>query len=178
MFCKYCGRFLSSTWRYCPHCGRRIKKGKSDPFELLFRRSLGGFSVRITSIDRKSVSEEPEEQSPAEKKSTIRLNSYDEVTVPGRTSPSTSPSHPPHSFSHRHVVEPEGKTRRKGEHTIIQVKLPGVKKEDIEIQELDESIEIKAFKDNEAYFKQIQVPQSTKILSHHLERDELIIEVG
>ena len=175
MFCRYCGRFLSTTWRYCPHCGRRIKKGNSDPFELLFRRSLGGFSVRITSIDRKSVSEEPDKQSPGGKKSTIRLNSYDEVTIPRNSCPQ---SHPPHSFSHRHIVEPEGKTRRRGEHTIIHVKLPGVKKEDIEIQELEESIEIKAFKDSEAYFKQIQVPQSAKILSHHLEGDELIIEVG
>jgi HSP20 family molecular chaperone IbpA len=76
------------------------------------------------------------------------------------------------------VLEPEGETHHIGKHTIIQVKLPGVKEEDIDIRKLEESIEIKAFKNDTAYFKQVQVSQSSQILSHHLEGDELIIEVG
>ncbi|MBU7031118.1 MAG: hypothetical protein HXS53_01180 [Theionarchaea archaeon] len=134
---------------------------------------MGGFSIRITAINREKVRRESGEEeslhNPSEK-SISRLNRYDAATVPSRKRN--------HSFFHRDVLEPEGETHHIGNHTIIQVKLPGVKEEDIDIRKLEESIEIKAFKNSTAYFKQIQVPQSSQILSHHLEGDELFIEVG
>jgi len=170
MFCRYCGKFLSDTWRYCPHCGRKIE---GDPLDLLFRRSIGGFSIRITSVSKEKLTgESREKESPhhPSEESTFRLSRYDAATIPSRKKR--------HSFFHRDVLEPEGETHHIGKHTIIQVKLPGVKEEDIDIRKLEESIEIKAFKNDTAYFKQVQVPQSSQILSHHLEGDELIIEVG
>jgi HSP20 family molecular chaperone IbpA len=130
--------------------------------------------VRITSVKRSSSPKESEEEKVSrrtpEKKSTIKFGGYDEATIPQQKKR--------HSFSHCRILEPEGKAEQKGGHIIIQVNLPGVKEGDIDIQKLEESIEIKAFKENEAYFKQIQVPQSSEILSHHLEGDELIIEMG
>jgi hypothetical protein len=128
--------------------------------------------VRITSVKRPSSPDRSEKASlrASEKKTPIRLGGYDKSTIP--------PHKKIHSFSDHRVLEPEGKTEQRGGHIIIQVNLPGVEEEDIDIQKLEESIEIKAFKEKEAYFKQIQVPKSSKILSHHLEGDELIIEMG
>lgn len=169
MFCRYCGKFLSDTWRYCPHCGRKIE---GDPFDLLFRRNMGGFSIRITAMNKEKTTRESEEEAfhHSPEKSTIRFGRYDAATMPS--------SKRKHSFFHRDVLEPEGEIHHIGNHTIIQVKLPGVKEEDIDIRKLEESIEIKAFKNSTAYFKQVQVPLSSQILSHHLEGDELFIEVG
>ena len=35
MFCNYCGNALSSKWKYCPYCGKKIK-GEPDIFDILF----------------------------------------------------------------------------------------------------------------------------------------------
>ena len=76
------------------------------------------------------------------------------------------------------VLEPEGKAQKVGHHTLIRVKLPGVKEEDVDVRKLEESVEIKAYREHEAYFKQFQVPHDARIISKHMEGDELVVEVG
>jgi hypothetical protein len=162
IFCNYCGNYLSEKWKYCPYCGKKIK-GNPDIFDSLFRDSISGISIHITSDG---------------KKPRIRVNQFGgrkvPIEEPEEESTESKAIHP----VPRSVLEPEGEVQQIGHHTLIKVKLPGVKKEDVDVRKLEESVEIKAYKGDKAYFKQFQVPESATILSKRMEGDELMVEVG
>jgi HSP20 family molecular chaperone IbpA len=162
MFCGYCGTHLSDKWRYCPYCGRKIN-GEPDPFEVFFRSSIRGFKIHISS---------------AEKKPKPRVSQFGVVRVPIDEPDKADKSHKRRARTIQRVVEPEGMVQHIGQHTLIRVKLPGIREEDVDVRKLSESVEIKAHKENETYFKQFQIPLTAKIISKHMEGDELIVEVG
>ena len=61
---------------------------------------------------------------------------------------------------------------------MIKVKLPGVKRmEDLDIKRLEQSIEIRAFVDDKAYFKLIPISPEWKIVRKDLEKEVLTIEM-
>jgi predicted nucleic acid-binding Zn-ribbon protein len=73
--------------------------------------------------------------------------------------------------------EAESKVRRVGDRVIYEIELPGVKNmEDVFINKLENSIEIKAFSKNKAYFKFL--PVTLSLLKHKLEKEKLILELG
>ena len=72
--------------------------------------------------------------------------------------------------------EPETKVRRLTDKIIYEIMLPGIKSmKDIIINKLQNSIEIKAFTKDKAYFKLI--PVALPIKNYYLEKDKLIIEL-
>jgi len=72
--------------------------------------------------------------------------------------------------------EAETTVRRLSNKVMYEIKLPGVKnKEDIIIHKLENSIEIKAFSKDKAYFKLI--PVSLPILQYKLQKETLILEL-
>lgn len=72
--------------------------------------------------------------------------------------------------------EPETKVRRLTDKIIYEILLPGVKNEkDIMINKLQNSIEIKAFAKDKAYFKLI--PVALPIKKYHLDKGKLILEL-
>ncbi|MFQ6136559.1 MAG: zinc ribbon domain-containing protein [Candidatus Hydrothermarchaeales archaeon] len=74
--------------------------------------------------------------------------------------------------------EPETKMRRIGGKLEVKVKVPGVKSEDdIDVRKLEESIEIRAYAGDKAYFTLFSVPPRARILSKKLENEELTLEV-
>lgn len=183
MFCDYCGNLLSDRWRYCPYCGRKMRRKPengldttdidmntlSDLLDSIFRDSISGFSIRITSL--------------GDGKPKIRMSRFgrkvpiEELGYEEQKEHQEQEKQKPRRIP-RKVSEPEGRAQQIGEHMLIRVKLPGIKEGDIDVRKLEESVEIKAYKDDEAYFRQFQIPQSARIISKHLEGDELVVEVG
>lgn len=159
MLCNYCGNALSDRWRYCPYCGKKIEE-EPDILDSLFRDGVTGFSIRITSVggDRR-----------------VTTDRYG-VRVP-ITAPDEEQTEKPRAIPQK-VMEPEGRAQRVGNHMLIRVKLPGVKEEDVDVRKLEESVEIKAYKNNDAYFKQFEVPHGARIISRRMDGDELIVEIG
>lgn len=168
MVCDYCGNVLSDKWKYCPYCGKKIKgeADERDLFNSLFRDGITGFSIRITSVE----GEKPK----------VRVNRFGPVRVPIEWTEEEDSEEEEKSplFIPQKVLEPEGMVQQIGQHTLIRVRLPGVKENDVSVRKLAESVEIKAYKNDEAYFKQFQVPHTAKIISKHMDGDELIVEVG
>lgn len=79
-------------------------------------------------------------------------------------------------FSKLPKKEAETKVRRLSNKIIYEVDLPGVKNlKDIIINKLENSIEIKAFSKNTAYFKLI--PLNLPILNYKLKDEKLILEL-
>jgi len=72
--------------------------------------------------------------------------------------------------------EPQTKVRRLTDKIVYEIILPGIKSEkDIIITKLENSIEIKAFTKNKAYFKLI--PLSLPIKNYFVEKGKLILEL-
>lgn len=72
-------------------------------------------------------------------------------------------------------TEPSTKVRRLTDKIIYEIDLPGVQEKDIIVNKLQNSIEIKAFTKDKAFFKLI--PIALPILRHRLEKGKLILEL-
>jgi hypothetical protein len=72
--------------------------------------------------------------------------------------------------------EPRTTVRRLSDRIIYEIALPGIKnKQNIVINRLENSIEIKAFAKDKAYFKLI--PLNLPIKKHYLENEKLVLEL-
>jgi HSP20 family molecular chaperone IbpA len=159
--CKNCGERIEDKWNFCPRCGNGIKnRNIFDDFDKEFQGL--GKAFGIPKIDLKPGSDGVSIIiSSGEIRPSIRREVRKEER-PVKIAKSTE--------------EPETKIERKGNRQTINIKLPGVKKEDIEIKRLENSIEIKAFTGDKAYFKLIPVPSNAAIIKS-FENEMLKIEV-
>ncbi len=78
-------------------------------------------------------------------------------------------------FSKLPKEDPKTSVRRLTDRIIYEIILPGVKENDLIISKMENSIEIKAFTKDKAFFKLI--PVSLPILSSQLEDNKLILEL-
>jgi len=75
--------------------------------------------------------------------------------------------------------EPETKVQRVGDRILFHIKVPGVESlEDVEVQQLTESIEVRAYTEGKAYFTLLSVPRDIRVLDQKLEYGILTIEMG
>ncbi|MEM5873127.1 MAG: zinc ribbon domain-containing protein [Candidatus Aenigmatarchaeota archaeon] len=203
--CPCCGKEIEANWAYCPYCGcflgfrifdeifdRNYLRDIFEDFDRTFRRVLkemlkpfdlekepyirgGGISIVIKSESgkkpkvyvktfgdykelepkikenlKKKIGIEEVEEKQEEKVKEIR-----EVKV---------------------TEEPEVKIKRELNRIEIEVDLPDVESaKDIEISELEESIEIRAYAKDKAYFKIISKPAGKSIIEKRFEKGKLKI---
>ena len=80
-------------------------------------------------------------------------------------------------FSNLPHEEPSTNIRRFSDRVVYEINIPGVKsKDDISINILDNSIEIKAVSKDKAYFKLI--PISLPLMNYNLSKGKLVLELG
>ncbi|MEE9474660.1 MAG: zinc ribbon domain-containing protein [Candidatus Hydrothermarchaeaceae archaeon] len=195
MDCDNCGSDVAENWEYCPFCGSSLKRGLAPQFpsftgleDLLtdideeFRRMKdafrsawldkkdfepikgGGISVRISSKEGRDpkidVHTFGDYEGPAPKIEE-RLG-IEKTRVPPKI-----------------TREPKTLIEKKEGKLILRAEVPGVtSEEDIDIKRMTESIEIRAYAKDMAYFTLFCIPPNSKILSKRLENEELVIEVG
>jgi HSP20 family molecular chaperone IbpA len=195
MDCGNCGNDVAENWEYCPFCGSSLKRDVVPQFpaftgleDLLsdidreFRkmedafRSMrfdrktfepikgGGISIRISSeegrdpkINVQTFGDYGEQVPKIEERLGIK-----KARIPPKI-----------------TREPKTLIEKEEGKLILRVKLPGVtSEEDIDIKRMAESIEIRAYTKDMAYFTLFCIPSNSKILSKRLEKEELVIEVG
>lgn len=197
---------MKEGWEYCPYCGARLEKRdiferfpgiidfgplfkdidrefrrmeemfrelrarKEEEFkpEEIFKSPYrgGGVSIRITSeagkeprIEVKTFGDYKEHEPEIRKRFGI---------------PEAKERAPP-----KVTEEPETRIERVEGKLIFRIKVPGVKsEEDVEIQRMEESIEVRAYAEDKAYFTLFSVPRGARVLSKKLEKGELTIEIG
>ncbi|MEM7826038.1 MAG: zinc ribbon domain-containing protein [Candidatus Aenigmatarchaeota archaeon] len=200
--CPNCGEKLKKEWNFCPFCGEEVKARRKvlSPFESIFEdiekefermdkffsfpsfkfhelkskpivkgggisitiRSAPGMEPKIeikTSGDYKKI--EPELKKRLGVKAGVEeVEELEEKKVPKVTE------------------EPETEIKNLGNKQIVSIKLPGVKsEEDIEIKKLEQSIEVKAFAGEKAYFTLIPIPKDSSISSKKFKNGVLEIEI-
>jgi HSP20 family molecular chaperone IbpA len=73
--------------------------------------------------------------------------------------------------------EPKTEARRTDSRVVVDMRIPGVKSEkDIQIQELEESVEVKAMAGDKAYFKILTKPARTRLVKKSLKNGKLVLE--
>lgn len=183
--CPKCGKKIKEDWNFCPYCGWEIEE--EAPFESIFDdidKELkeidkmfgfdffkipsfkikpgirgGGISITVHSgrgmkpkIEIKTSGEYKKLEPELKRRLGVRPaveeveEEEKEVKVPKVTE------------------EPESEVQTIGNKQIILIKLPDVKsEEDIEVKRLEQSIEVKAFAGDKAYFKLIPIPKNVSI---------------
>ncbi|MEM7827630.1 MAG: zinc ribbon domain-containing protein, partial [Candidatus Aenigmatarchaeota archaeon] len=163
--CKNCGNKVDRKWIFCPYCSSPLKEIKEkDIFQEVdkeFRQIDKMVEAKIPKFILKP---------PLKAKGfgiTITMDNISPPKINVRTY--GEPKH--HSKYEEKPVrvpkvteEPETKIQRIQNKQIITLNLPDVKNlDDIEIRQLQQSIEIKAFAGDKAYFKLIPVPSNATI---------------
>jgi HSP20 family molecular chaperone IbpA len=182
--CQVCGEKVRDDWEYCPYCGEELIKKEEIKFRPLsifedidkeferidkmfssnffkfgkFRMPKmkgGGISITIQSgtgmepkIEIKTSGEYKKLEPEIKRKLGIKP-AIEEVEEEVEKKPRKIP---------KITEEPETKIEKIGNLQRIQIKLPDVKSEDdIEVKSLEQSIEVKAFAGDKAYFKLLPI---------------------
>jgi len=197
--CGRCGKGLKNDWKFCPYCGegteyrrpyRDIFENIDDEFEKIdkmfgpkffkfpridiespFRGS--GISITIKSgagmkpdVDVRTSGHYKKLEPHLKKRLGVTegIEEVKEEKIPMKIPKITE--------------EPETKIETVGNKQNIIIKLPNVKKEnDIQIRKLEQSLEIKAFARDKAYFKLIPIRPNSQISDKSFKNGFLKIEV-
>ncbi|MDI6826635.1 MAG: zinc ribbon domain-containing protein [Candidatus Aenigmarchaeota archaeon] len=184
--CPFCEKKIKSDFHFCPYCGEKVRKVEvRRPYDIfedvekeferidkMFGPSFikfprikpfrgGGISITIRSgtgmkpeVDIKTSGEYKKLEPEIKRKLGVRegIREVEEEKLERK------PRIP------KITEEPETKIERIGNREIISIKLPEVKRsEDIEIKKLEQSLEVKAFSDDKAYFKLIPTKPNVQI---------------
>ncbi len=198
--CPRCGKPVKNEWNFCPYCGynlRAIYRSTFDSifeeiersFQEMFKSDLfkmpdifedlekfdrrvrgGGISIRIesgTGMKPKVYVKTFGDYKKLEPEIKKRLRVTTGVVEEEREKPKRIP---------KITEEPEVSIRHVGTQTIVEVDLPDVKSEkDIEVKKLEQSIEIKAYAGDKAYFKIIPIPGKKEIVEREFRKGKLKI---
>jgi HSP20 family molecular chaperone IbpA len=191
--CESCGAELKANWRFCPSCGARVGRPRPDIFEeverafeefdkmfsprffrfprIKFPTRGGGVSITI----RSGLGREPE----------VRVSTFGDYKrfepeikrrlglKPPLEEVEEKPRVP------KVTEEPEMTVERVDDRQVLRLKLPGIRSVgDVDVRKLEQSIEIRAFADDKAYFKLIPVKPETQVLRKDLKDETLEIEIG
>lgn len=199
--CRRCGKGLKEDWVACPYCGEGLRERRPyDIFENIekeFKRvdkvfgpiffkfpkidnefpfKIGGISITIKNgtgmkpqIDVKTAGEYKKLEPDIKRKIGVREGGFEEIKEENIERKLRIP---------KKTEEPEIKIDKHGNGKIISIKLPDVKNpEDIEIKKLEQSLEIKAFAGDKAYFKLIPIKPNSEILNKVFKDGVLKIEI-
>ncbi|MBU7009824.1 MAG: hypothetical protein HXS46_03990 [Theionarchaea archaeon] len=169
MRCSNCGREFDNPWGFCPYCGS-FAEGFEENF-VNMARMLGGKAVIKQEGDSYIVILEIEGERYAFKITPIELE--EEVVAPPQTW--APPLEPRKEREFEKTKEPETEINEVNNKIYIKVNLKDVAPEDIEIDELEDSIEIRGYKGKTLYFKLIPIPEEQHVISRELLPGEVII---
>lgn len=164
--CKNCNVKIDKNWSFCPSCGHQLEEVKNkDVFQE--------FDKEFKQIDKMMELKAPRVMFPPMKGKGISITITSDNVSPPKIDVQPFGGHK--HIHHHHeeqkpsripktTEEPETKTQNIKNKQIITLNLPDVKNlEDIEIKQLDQSIEIKAFAGDKAYFKLIPIPSNATV---------------
>ncbi len=199
--CPYCNRKIHKGDKFCPYCGRKLSEnedygmlGKDDFFETPKEKSFnlfGGLNEKILNKMLGSAIKmlEREMQKSVNESISDMPRTHVKIMVNGKEinfSPKQKPIQNkkiklPRSmlkgFSKLKKKEPKTSIKRLGNTIFYEIKLPNVKSiKDISINQLENSIEIKAKSNKEAYIKII--PINLPIKNYEFLKGKLTLELS
>ena len=152
----------------------------SPYFRKSDRPKGSGFSVRIISgtgmepkvnittfgdVDREKIREQVEKQLGYRQREKP-------VGAPARQKPASRLPVP------KATEEPKTEVKKLDSRVVVDMELPGIKERDIEVNELEASVEVKAMAGDKAFFKILTKPEEFSIVEKKFEKGRLHLEFG
>ncbi|MBI2005521.1 MAG: zinc ribbon domain-containing protein [Candidatus Aenigmarchaeota archaeon] len=163
--CKNCGDKLDGKWLFCPSCGITLKETGKDVLQEVDREFRQIDKMMELKVPRFML------RPPLKTKGVSITITADNASPPKiDVQAYGGQKHMHHHHEHKNVrtpritEEPETKIQKSQNRQTITLNLPDVKNlDDIEIKQLHQSIEIKAFAGDKAYFKLIPIPSDATV---------------
>jgi HSP20 family molecular chaperone IbpA len=198
--CRRCGKGLKKDWVACPFCGERTEYKK--PYRNIFEnideeferidKMFGPIFVRFPKFDTESpfkgggINIVIKSGAGMRPKIDVRTSGNYKKLEPqikrrlGITGEVEEVREEKRKVRVPKITEePETKVEKVGNEETIMIKLPDVKNlEDIEIRRLEQSLEIKAFAGDKAYFKLIPIKSNVQISDRSFNNGILKIKVS
>jgi hypothetical protein len=175
MRCKNCGKDIDNMLGFCPYCG--YFSGELEDSFMNIARMLGGKAVIKQDGDSFIVILDFQGTRQAFRITPIDLEEISPSLAPSLEPVPPPPSSPPEPRKRvfNKTVEPETETNDVQDKLYIRVDLPGIPEEDIEVDELENSIEVRAYKGKTRYFKLIPIPETYQMISKEVLSGKVII---
>lgn len=199
--CKNCREKIDSKYEFCPYCGSKINSnnqnwgmlGKNDlipntqdPFSMLGGIN-GGMLSKMLGSAMKMLEKEMQREMSNKPRTNIRLmingkeiklnNPPQKKEISKEIIQKKAQQKTLKNFAGLPKEEPKTNIRRLSDKVIYEINLPEVKSlEDISINQLESSIEIKATSQKKAYTKIIQI--NLPILNYEFSGEKLILELS
>jgi HSP20 family molecular chaperone IbpA len=179
MRCENCGREIDNTWGICPYCG--YFSGELRDSFMNIARMLGGKAVVKQEGDSFIVILEFQGTRRAFRIVPIELEEVSPHLASSLSPDRVSKSEPeelPRTQKERtfdKTEEPKTDVNHSRDSIYIKVNLPGIPEEDIEVDELEDSIEVRGYKGKTRFFKLIPVPKGYLTISTEMLSGEVII---
>lgn len=176
MRCKNCGREIDNMWGICPYCG--FFSGELEDSFMNIARMFGGKAVIKQEGDSFIVILELQGVRQA-----FRITPID-VEEATQSLPQFTPQPPPLPVEPRKerefdkTEEPQTEINHVQDRIYIKVNLSGVTEDDIDVDELENSVEVRAYKGRTRYFKLIPIPEGFYVVSSEVLPEEVIITLG
>ncbi len=176
MRCKNCGREIDNMWGICPYCG--FFSGELEDSFMNIARMFGGKAVIKQEGDSFIVILELQGVRQA-----FRITPID-VEEATQSLPQFSPQPPPLPVEPRKerefdkTEEPQTEINQVQDRIYIKVNLSGVAEDEVDVDELENSVEVRAYKGKTRYFKLIPIPEEFYVVSSEVLPEEVIITLG
>jgi hypothetical protein len=181
---------MEEDWTYCPYCGQEQRaSGRPVPFfegfgdlfrqieeefrrlDRLFGMDVGPSRESLFGGVDISIGMGPDKRPSVEVQTHGDMQDH-EPEIRKNLNISETKAHPPPQY----VREPVSRMTQEGNRIILEMEVPLCKRqEDCVVRKLQESVEIKAYAGDTAYFKLFRVPKGARLVSWELEDEKLTV---
>ena len=152
--CQFCGFSVEREWSFCPQCGRPLK---------LHGINVSGINIDVTKIVQDIIPQ-------------VFSGALNGSIFTNHNEKQKKESYPRQDFSAKEIIEPEDLISKHGDTIIHAISLPGVKKrEDININRMQNSIEIRAKNGDKLYLKILRRDKKQNVISEEFANENLVL---
>lgn len=178
MKCHYCANLVESKWSYCPVCGHKVDHQSTfvnlinkhlDQIRKRFSTQLYDKNTKESTMGNITISITTGFGSPKISAGTNKSQDLQHYEArKNKTAERTQP---------KEIIEPEIIMKKTGDDITVDAHLPGVKSEnDVEINAMSNSVELRAYAGDKGYFKILNIPNSFDLVDKKLKDEKLRLQ--
>ena len=166
--CTQCQSALKQTWSYCPSCGETIQERRNDILETFF-------SEVYRQLEQEEASLQKEKALTRECIARCKEGLQTQQVVRGKLQTKQEVLQQAENQNKELVENPKIKVRRLSDMIVYTLAMPGLtRKKDVQINQLDQTIEIKAYAKDKVYFKVLNI--SLPLLQYKVNQNQLVVK--
>ncbi len=172
MKCQNCDSDIDKKFNFCPICGERIRNNSLNKILDYFNKEIKNL-MKFTNID--NIDQNKHYNSmiliriPETAINKKMINSLSEYNTNKKNEETDEQK------TLMNVKEPVTNIKNSNNRVSVKIHFPGVKKSDIEIKKLSESIEIRAIGKKESFFKIVEMPKNMSLVEKSFSNENLTL---